>query len=76
MNKKLEEFQLCKSTKLLDLFLRIRFGYNYSKTALILQDIRLTVTKEALGLCNHMFDREIWVKLPERIFENFEIARG
>ena len=24
---------------------------------------------------NHMFGRAIWAKLPERFFENFEIAR-
>ena len=26
-------------------------------------------------ISNHMFRKAIWNKLPERIFENFEIAR-
>ena len=28
-----------------------------------------------ISTSNHMFGRAIWDKLPERIFENFEIAR-
>ena len=29
----------------------------------------------SISTCNHMFGRAIWDKLPECIFENFEIAR-
>ena len=28
-----------------------------------------------ISTSNHMFQRAIWGKLPQRIFENFEIAR-
>ena len=35
----------------------------------------LNSTKPSVSTSNHMFGKEIWDKLPECIFENFEITR-
>ena len=36
----------------------------------------ITNINQSINTSNYMFGREIWDKLPECTFENFEIARG
>ena len=36
----------------------------------------LRYIQDLISTCNHVFRRAIWDKLPECIFENFEVARA
>ena len=43
--------------------------------SIILKATAAIIIYFAISTSNHMFGRAIWDKLPECIFENFEIAR-
>ena len=43
--------------------------------SIILKTTAAIIIYFAISTSNHMFGRAIWDKLPECIFENFEIAR-